>query len=133
MEFKGLVFTDALNMKGVTKYYKPGEIESLAFKAGNDILLFPVSVSKAISKIKKQVRKGEISRERIDESCRKVLEAKSDGSQPQKRIRLRCKTLALRIFIRTKIHRHDYQWTLIEYFNRFGISFVMILLARLLI
>jgi CubicO group peptidase (beta-lactamase class C family) len=76
LAFDGLIFTDALNMKGATKYYEPGDIESLAFKAGNDVLLFPVSVSTAISKIKKQVRKGEISKERIDESCRKILEAK---------------------------------------------------------
>lgn len=74
--FKGLIFTDALNMKGATKYYDPGEIESLALEAGNDVLLFPVSVSKGISKIKKQVRKGTISKERVEESCRKVLEAK---------------------------------------------------------
>lgn len=76
MGFKGLIFTDALNMKGATKYYEPGEIEAMALSAGNDVLLFPVSVSKAISKIKKQVRKGEIPEERIDESCRKVLNAK---------------------------------------------------------
>jgi len=76
MGFEGLIFTDALNMKGATKYYNPGEIESLAIQAGNDVLLFPVSVSKAIAKIKKQVRKGTISKERINESCRKVLLAK---------------------------------------------------------
>ncbi|MCK4562699.1 MAG: beta-N-acetylglucosaminidase, partial [Flavobacteriaceae bacterium] len=76
MQFKGLIFTDALNMKGATKYYDSGEIEALALSAGNDVLLFPVSVSKAISKIKKQVRKGKIPRERIEESCRKILEAK---------------------------------------------------------
>ncbi len=76
MGFDGLIFTDALNMKGATKYYDPGEIEALALSAGNDVLLFPVSVSKAISKIKKQVRKGHIPRERIEESCRKILEAK---------------------------------------------------------
>ncbi|MBU8893700.1 MAG: serine hydrolase [Bacteroidales bacterium] len=76
MGFNGLIFTDALNMKGATKYYDPGEIESLALEAGNDVLLFPVSVSKGISKIKKQVRKGIITKTRIEESCRKVLEAK---------------------------------------------------------
>ncbi len=76
MEFDGLVFTDALNMKGVTNHYEPGEIESLALEAGNDVLLFPVNVSNAISKIKKSVRKGNLSKERINESCRKVLEAK---------------------------------------------------------
>ena len=56
--FNGLIFTDALNMKGATKYFQPGEIETMAIKAGNDVLLFPVSVSKAISKIKKSIRKG---------------------------------------------------------------------------
>ncbi len=76
MGFKGLIFTDALNMKGVTNHYKPGDIECKALEAGNDVLLFSVSVTKAISKIKKQVRKGIISKERIDESCRKVLSAK---------------------------------------------------------
>ena len=76
MGFDGLIFTDALNMKGATKFYEPGEIECLAIEAGNDVLLFPVSVSKAISKIKKQVRKGIIPKERIEESCRKVLAAK---------------------------------------------------------
>ena len=76
MGFKGLIFTDALNMKGATKYYDPGEIESLALEAGNDVLLFPVSVSKGINNIKKKVRKGVISKERVEESCRKVLEAK---------------------------------------------------------
>ncbi|PLX19740.1 MAG: hypothetical protein C0597_04950, partial [Marinilabiliales bacterium] len=76
MGFDGLIFTDALNMKGATEYYKPGEIECLALEAGNDILLFSVSVSKAISKIKKDIRKGDLTKERIDESCRKVLAAK---------------------------------------------------------
>lgn len=76
MGFEGLIFTDALNMKGATKYFKAGEIEAKALEAGNDVLLFPVSVSKAISKIKKNVRKGIITKERIDESCRKVLNAK---------------------------------------------------------
>ena len=37
MGFKGLVFTDALNMKGVSAYYKPGEVDLLALLAGNDV------------------------------------------------------------------------------------------------
>lgn len=76
MAFDGLIFTDALNMKGATKYYKAGEIEAKAVEAGNDVLLFPVSVSKAISKIKRGIRKGEITGEQIDESCRKILTTK---------------------------------------------------------
>lgn len=76
MAFDGLIFTDALNMKGATKYYKAGEIEAKAVEAGNDVLLFPVSVSKAISKIKRGIRKGEITEDQIDESCRRILNAK---------------------------------------------------------
>jgi beta-glucosidase-like glycosyl hydrolase/CubicO group peptidase (beta-lactamase class C family) len=79
MGFDGLIFTDALNMKGATKYYDPGEIESLALQAGNDVLLFPVSVSKAISKIKRNVRKGIVSKEQVNKSCRKVLLAKYEA------------------------------------------------------
>jgi beta-glucosidase-like glycosyl hydrolase/CubicO group peptidase (beta-lactamase class C family) len=73
MGFKGLVFTDALNMKGVTSHFSPGIIEAEALKAGNDVLLYPRNVPEAISYIKKEVRRGNISKQRIDESCRKIL------------------------------------------------------------
>lgn len=73
MSFNGLVFTDALNMKGVTDHFPPGEIEAEALKAGNDVLLYPQDVSKAISEIKRQVRNGEISRKSVEESCRRIL------------------------------------------------------------
>ena len=74
--FNGLIFTDALNMKGATDHYKAGEIESMALQAGNDVLLFPVSVSKAVSKIKRAIRRGNLTEESIEKSCRKVLMAK---------------------------------------------------------
>jgi len=51
--FKGLIFTDALNMKGASNFKTPGEIDLNAFLAGNDILLFPENVPLAIEKIKK--------------------------------------------------------------------------------
>jgi len=73
MGFSGLIFTDALNMRGVTENYEAGVIESEALRAGNDVLLYPQDVPEAISFIKKQVRRGEISKERIGESCRKIL------------------------------------------------------------
>ena len=50
--FKGLVFTDALNMKGVSKFYKPGEADVKALVAGNDVLLFSEDVPTAIAGIK---------------------------------------------------------------------------------
>src|SRR5690606_12649022 len=46
--FNGLIFTDALNMKGASDYKKPGEIELAAFLAGNDVLLIPEDVPKAM-------------------------------------------------------------------------------------
>jgi len=45
--FNGLIFTDALNMKGASDFKKPGEIELAAFLAGNDILLISEDVPKA--------------------------------------------------------------------------------------
>jgi beta-glucosidase-like glycosyl hydrolase/CubicO group peptidase (beta-lactamase class C family) len=73
MDFQGLVFTDALNMRGVTDHYEPGEIEAEALKAGNDVLLYPQDVKQAISHIRKQVRQGIIPEERINQSVRKIL------------------------------------------------------------
>ena len=51
--FKGMIITDALNMKGASNAYKPGDIELAAFLAGNDILLMPENVPVAIETIKK--------------------------------------------------------------------------------
>ncbi|HNQ66902.1 MAG TPA: glycoside hydrolase family 3 N-terminal domain-containing protein [Bacteroidales bacterium] len=76
MEFKGLVFTDALNMGGITNYYKPGESDVKALLAGNDILLFPNDVDLVINEIKKAVDEELITQEEIDLRCKKVLMAK---------------------------------------------------------
>jgi beta-N-acetylhexosaminidase len=71
--FNGLVVTDALNMEGVTKYYKPGETDVKAFLAGNDILLFPRNIPTAVVEIKKAIASGEISEADLDARCRKIL------------------------------------------------------------
>lgn len=60
--FNGLIFTDALNMQGVASYYEPGETDLLALQAGNDVLLFPMNVPKALGKIKKAIQKKELRR-----------------------------------------------------------------------
>src|SRR5690606_38969425 len=44
MNFNGLIFTDALNMKGVSNLHRPGEVDLLALLAGNDILLYAQDV-----------------------------------------------------------------------------------------
>lgn len=74
--FKGLVFTDALNMKGVSAFYEPGDVDLKALLAGNDVLLFPEDVPKAISRISEALKKGEISQDEIDKRCMKILKAK---------------------------------------------------------
>lgn len=71
--FKGLIFTDAMNMKGVTRYYEAGIAEAAALKAGNDILLFPSNVAIAIDIIEKQVREGLMDSIEISEHVRKIL------------------------------------------------------------
>lgn len=76
MGFKGLVFTDALNMKGAANFAKPGDIDKAAFIAGNDMLLIPEDVKVAVKKIKKAIRKDKISKERLNQSVQKILKAK---------------------------------------------------------
>ncbi len=76
MGYNGLIFTDALNMKGVTKYYKPGEVDLKAFEAGNDVLLFSEDVPKGIAAIKTAIEKGIIKKERLEFSVKKILQAK---------------------------------------------------------
>jgi len=76
LNFKGLVITDALDMKGVTSYHKSGEIEVKAFIAGNDILLLPQDVEVAVTSMKKAVDNKIISEQDITDRCRKILENK---------------------------------------------------------
>ncbi len=76
MGFKGLILTDALNMKGASNFAEPGEIDLEALKAGNDILLFSGKVSEGVKAIKKALKEGVITEERINYSARKILKAK---------------------------------------------------------
>ncbi|MBI3511931.1 MAG: serine hydrolase [Bacteroidetes bacterium] len=73
LQFKGLVFTDALNMQGVSNFYGPGEVDVKALLAGNDMLLFSGNVPKAILLIKKAIEDSSITQEEIDARCRKIL------------------------------------------------------------
>ena len=73
LKFNGLVFTDALNMKGASNYKNPGEIDLAAFMAGNDILLMSEDVKKATIKILDAYNDGTITEERLAHSVRKIL------------------------------------------------------------
>jgi beta-glucosidase-like glycosyl hydrolase/CubicO group peptidase (beta-lactamase class C family) len=74
--FDGLIFTDALNMKGVSNFKKPGDIDLEAFLAGNDILLFAENVPLAVEKIGVAYQEGLISENRLAESIKKILHYK---------------------------------------------------------
>ncbi|MBB6371849.1 glycoside hydrolase family 3 protein [Chryseobacterium shigense] len=71
--YKGLIITDALNMGAVANKYKPGELDALAFKAGNDIMLFSQGVSEGKKLIQKAIDKGEVPQSRVEESVKKIL------------------------------------------------------------
>lgn len=76
MGFEGLIFTDALNMKGVSSYLSPGEVDLAAFMAGNDLLLFSEDVAKAALKLKEAYMLGTITEPRLAYSVKKILEYK---------------------------------------------------------
>ena len=76
LQFKGLIFTDALNMRGASNYDEPGEIDLAAFRAGNDILLISEDVPKSIDKLKSAYLSGEITEDRLAHSVKKILKAK---------------------------------------------------------
>lgn len=71
--FKGLIITDALNMGAVANKYNPGELDALAFKAGNDIMLFSQGVAEGKKLIQKAIDNGEIPQSRVEESVKKIL------------------------------------------------------------
>ncbi len=74
--FKGLVITDAMNMKGVTKYFSTGEAEAQALLAGNDVVEFVTDVHAAVEAIKKSVAQKKLTNADIESKCRKVLALK---------------------------------------------------------
>ncbi len=107
--FNGLVFTDALQMQGITKYYKPGEIEMMALQADNDVLLFPEDMPIAVRWIKESIRTGKLKESLIEEKCKKILVAKylldvSGTATPTNNLHKDINTLSDQLLNR-KLHR----------------------------
>ncbi len=73
MGFRGITFTDALNMRGVTSVIPAGKLEVEAFKAGNDILVMPVNTGKTITELNKALDDGRISGDELDGRVKKIL------------------------------------------------------------
>lgn len=74
--YKGIIITDGLNMKGVADLYPPGEVAAKALLAGNDILLFVENVPASLACIKNHLCDSTLTMEQIEKSCKRVLMAK---------------------------------------------------------
>src|SRR6184192_708647 len=76
LHFQGLAVTDALMMGAIVAKYGAGEATVRAFLAGSDLLLMPSDPDSAVNAMAAAVRGGRISRERLEQSVRRVLEIK---------------------------------------------------------
>ncbi len=74
--FEGLIFTDALNMKGAANFSSSAEINLEVIKAGNDVLLMPNDIEGTFTKIRAALESGELTEDRINHSVKKILKAK---------------------------------------------------------
>lgn len=74
--YKGLIVTDALNMGAIVNQYSSETAAVMAVNAGNDLLLMPKDFKAAARAIVNEVRSGNISEERINESVRKIVRTK---------------------------------------------------------
>ena len=74
--YKGLTFTDALEMQGVKKFFPDGEASAESLIAGNDMLCLPGDIPGSIEAIKKAIKKKKLSWKEVDERVKKVLHAK---------------------------------------------------------
>ena len=74
--FKGLTFTDALEMKGVTKYYPAGKASVQSLIAGNDMLCLPGDVPGSITEVMQAINDGRLNWNDLNTRVKKVLLAK---------------------------------------------------------
>jgi len=90
--FKGVVVTDALEMRGLTSLYPPQQGSPTAkaavdaVKAGNDVILWPTDLDGAFNGIIAAVKSGQIPESRIDESVKKILEMKASVGLDRNRL-----------------------------------------------
>lgn len=82
--YQGLKVTDGLGMDAVMKKYEPGYLELAAFLAGNDILLCPLDVPRAIALIEASIKAGQVSEEDLNNRVLKILRAKAWAFKQQK-------------------------------------------------
>ncbi len=75
--FEGLIYSDSMKMQAITEMASPGEAAVRAVKAGIDVILDSPDSAAAAAAIVAAVRSGDIPRERVEQSARRVLDAKA--------------------------------------------------------
>ena len=81
LRYRGLVISDDLDMKALSKYFKREEIPVLALNAGCDLLLYCndfTSPPIGIEAVRKAVQDGKVSPPTIQESLKRVASLKAD-------------------------------------------------------
>jgi beta-N-acetylhexosaminidase len=76
LDFNGIVITDAMDMRAITKYYPPEAAAISALEAGADIILMPADLNAAYDAVLDALNSGRLSEERINASVLRVLEKK---------------------------------------------------------
>jgi beta-N-acetylhexosaminidase len=77
LQFKGIIISDAMDMRGVLDQYGAVEAAKRAVAAGVDVLIQPLNVTETIDAVVAGVKEGRFSEARIDESARRILTAKA--------------------------------------------------------
>lgn len=83
MGYRGLIVTDAFDMGGLTEHFDPGEAAIRAIESGEDQILMSPNVDAAIAAVKSAVKSGRITEARIDESVKRILDAKEFTGSPK--------------------------------------------------
>lgn len=82
LKYDGLVISDAMDMGGITEHFDAGEAAIRAIEAGQDQVLMSPNVDAAVAAVKGAVASGRISEARIDQSVRRILDAKAFAGAP---------------------------------------------------
>ncbi len=77
LSFTGVLFTDALTMRAITDMYGGGEAAVRAVEAGADVILSPANVRESIAAMRGALSSGRLTRARLEESVRRLLELKA--------------------------------------------------------
>lgn len=79
--FEGLIITDDLEMQAIDAHYQTGNAAVMAIQAGADLVMVPWTLKKqqqAYNALRNAVKRGKISRTRLEASVRRILKTKND-------------------------------------------------------